>query len=65
MIVWPGTGVSLCSGANILELDTVMMVAQHHQRILGASGWSAAFSVQSSCAVERESFDKERVQWAG
>ena len=65
IIVWPGTGVSLCSGANILELDTVMMVAQHHQCILGATGWSAAFSVQSSCAVERESFDKERVQWAG
>ena len=39
------TGVSLCSGANVLELDTVVMVAQHRQCILGATGWSAAFSV--------------------
>ena len=65
MIAWPSTGVSLCSGANILELDTVMMVAQHHQCILGATGWSAAFSAQRSHAVEKEGFDKERVQWAG
>ena len=60
-----GTGVSLCGGANVLELDTVMMVAQHHQCILGATGWSAAFSAQRSHAVEKEGFDKERVQWAG
>ena len=59
------TGVSLCSGANVLELDTVVMVAQHRQCILGATGWSAAFSAQRSHAVEKEGFDKERVQWAG
>lgn len=59
MIAWPGTGVSLCSGANILELDTVMMVAQHRQCILGATGWSAAFSIQRFCEVERESFNRE------
>ena len=60
-----GTGVSFCGGANVLELDTVMMVAQHRQCILGATGWSAAFSVQRSHSVERESSNKERVQWAG
>ena len=59
MIAWPGTGVSLCSGANILELDTVMMVAQHRQCILAATRWSAAFSVQRFHEVERESFDRE------
>ena len=32
------TGVSLCGGANVLELDTVVMVAQHCQHILGATG---------------------------
>ena len=58
-----GTGVSLCGGASVL--DTVVMVAQHHQCTLGATGWSAAFSVQMSPPVERERFDKERVQWAG
>ena len=40
-----GTGVSPCGGANVLELDTVVMVSQHRQRILGTTGWSAAFSV--------------------
>ena len=59
MIAWPGTGVSLCSGAHILELDTVMMVAQHRQCILAATRWSAAFSVQRFHEVERESFDRE------
>lgn len=59
VIAWPGTGVSLCSGANILELDTVMMVAQHCQCILGATGWSAAFSVERFREVARESFDRE------
>ena len=59
------TGVSLCSGATVLELDTVVMVAQHYQCILGATGWSAPFSVQKSPPMERESSDKERVQWAG
>ena len=57
-----GTGVSLCGGANVLELDTVVMVAQHRQCILGATGWSAPFSVQRSPPVERESSNKERVQ---
>ena len=60
-----GTGVSLCGGANVLELDTVVMVAHHHQCILGATGWPTAFSVQRSPPVERESSNKERVQWAG
>ena len=60
-----GTGVSPCGGANVLELDTVVMVAQHYQCILGATGWSAPFSVQKSPPMERESSDKERVQWAG
>ena len=32
------TRVSLCGGANVLELDTVVMVVQHHQCILGATG---------------------------
>lgn len=59
-----GTGVSPCGGANVLELDTVVMVAQHCQCILGATGWSAAFSVQRSHPVERESSNKESVQWA-
>ena len=40
-----GTGVSPCGGAKVLELDTVVMMAQHCQHILGATGWSAAFSV--------------------
>ena len=56
------TRVSLCGGANVLELDTVVMVVQHHQCILGATGWSAPFSVQRSPPVERESSNKERVQ---
>lgn len=58
-----GTGVSLCGGANVL--DTVVMVAQHCQCTLGATGWSAAFSVQRSPPVGRERSDKDRVQWAG
>ena len=58
-----GTGVSLCGGASIL--DTVVMVAQHRQCTLSATGWSAAFSVQRSPRMERERSDKERVQWAG
>ena len=59
-----GTGVSLCGGANVLELDTVVMVAQHCRCILGATGWSAAFSVQRSHPVERESSNKESIKWA-
>lgn len=55
--------VSLCGGTNVLELDTVMMVAQHHQCILGATGWSAAFSVQRSHPVEGVPIREG--QWAG
>ena len=33
-----GTGVSPCGGAKVLELDTVVMMAQHCQHILGATG---------------------------